>query len=68
MKHTSLQHLNLNNINLRNRINQIMWPIAHSESLLSVHLSNNEIPNSCIQEMLAAFAIKVNFSSSDAVG
>jgi len=55
---TTLQHLNIDQINLRNRVLLIMWPLVRSKSLQSIHISNNDIPDTKVQTLLAVFQIK----------
>ena len=36
-----LNHLDISNMNMGDRVTELVWPIYHSKSLQAVHLTNN---------------------------
>ena len=50
--------LDISGMNLRNNVKVIMWPLARSRTLQSIHLSDNNITSVTTTHLLMVFGIK----------
>ena len=57
--------INLSGMNFRDTVRTIQWPLAKSQSLQSIHLSDNNIPKATEINMLMCFGVKNNDESSE---
>ena len=53
-----LVDLDISGMNLRNHVREIMWPLARSKTLQSIHLSDNNINAVTMTHLYLVFGIK----------
>ena len=53
-----LVDIDISGMNLRNGVREIMWPLARSKTLQSIHLSDNNINAVTMTHLLMVFGIK----------
>lgn len=57
---SNLIMINLSGMNFRENVKEIQWPLAKSQTLQSIHLSDNNIPKAVETNMLMVFGVKSN--------
>lgn len=57
-ENTKLVDLDLSTMNLQSSVERLTWPVAKSKTIQSLHLSNNEIPNNVLTDLLMVFGIR----------
>lgn len=55
---SKLIDLDISGMNLQHSVKILQWPLAKSETLQSIHLSDNNIPKAIEKNLLMAFGIK----------
>ena len=57
--------INLSGMKFREKLKEIQWPLAKSQTLQSIHLSDNNIPKAVETNMLMVFGVKSNEGDAD---
>lgn len=62
---SKITDIDLSHLNLKFDVVKLMWPLARSRTLQSIHLSDNQISQHLYQNLLMAFKVKQDAETGD---